>query len=353
MSRRALTLLLGGLLALGLTLAGAVQTVPYVALTPGPAFNTLGKVDGSSVLTITGRPTYPTTGALDLTTVSLQDHITLFEAVRGWLSSSEAVIPREVVFPPNQTSQQTEKDNLREMSQSHDDATTAALRQLGFPFAVTVQAVKAAPAQGRLAVGDRITSVDGRPVKDAISLSTLVSSRSPGQPVVIGYTRAGKAATVTLTTASAQDSEKSPDSDGSQQAHGSKPRAVIGVTLDEAPVGVKVDIELKDVGGPSAGLMFALGIIDKLGPESLTAGRTIAGTGTIDGSGTVGEIGGIAQKMRGAKARGATVFLSPAGNCSDAKANKPGGLTLVKVSTLQGALDALATLRAGGTPPGC
>jgi PDZ domain-containing protein len=155
--------------------------------------------------------------------------------------------------------------------------------------------------------------------------------------VTIGFLRKGVAGSVVLTTIS---------------SGGDAPRAIVGVTPDEESA-VKVDIELKDVGGPSAGLMFALGIIDKLGPDNLTGGKNVAGTGTISGDGQVGAIGGIAQKMRGAKAQGATVFLAPAENCADAAANRPSGLTLVKVSTLHGALAALATLRSGGTPPSC
>jgi PDZ domain-containing protein len=337
-SRRALTLLLASVLALGLAIAGGVQGVSYVALTPGPAFNTLGKVDGTAVLTIQGHQTYETNGALDLTTVSVRDHITLFEAIKGWFSSSEAVVPREIVFPPDRTPSQSEKDNQQQMSQSHDDATTAALTELGIPSTVTIKEVgKGLPADGKLQVGDILTTVDGKPVTSEASLKAFISPRKPGAPVDIGYTRAGARGTVTLTTAS---------------SGGKAPRAIVGITPEESSA-VKVDIQLKDVGGPSAGLMFALGIIDKLGAESLTGGKNIAGTGTITGDGMVGEIGGIAQKMRGAKAQGATVFLAPAGNCADAKANKPSGITLVKVESLHGALAALATIRAGGTAPSC
>jgi PDZ domain-containing protein len=182
-----------------------------------------------------------------------------------------------------------------------------------------------------------VTTVDGHKVTDATSLRNLITARAPGRTVVLGYVRAGKAGTVTLTTVASKD----------------KPvRAVIGITTkEETPV--KVNIQLKDVGGPSAGLMFALGIIEKLGPDSLTGGKLLAGTGEITADGKVGAIGGIAQKMLGARHENATVFLAPADNCPEAKANKPDGLTLIKVSTLQGALDALATLRAGGTPLSC
>jgi len=131
-------------------------------------------------------------------------------------------------------------------------------------------------------------------------------------------------------------------------------RPIVGLSLEErAKFDVTVEIGLKDVGGPSAGLMFALGIIDKLGRESLTGGRAIAGTGEITAEGVVGPIGGIPQKMLGARESGATVFLVPADNCEEAKKARHDGLQLVKVGTLKEALDALKALREGGTPQSC
>ncbi len=342
MSRRALTLLLASVLALALAVAGGTQPVPYVALTPGPAFNTLGSVGGTPVLSITGHATYPAQGSLDLTTVSVKDRITLFEALWGWMSPSEAVVPREVVFPPNQTAQQVDTQNTALMRQSQDDATTAALRELGIPSQTTVEVdvvAAGAPAAGSLKPGDVLRVIDGQKVTTSASLRVLIGKHRPGQAVRIGYTRGGKVATATVTTIASTDTPR---------------RAIIGITPREvSSFPIKVSIMLKDVGGPSAGLMFALGIIEKLGPESLTGGRDIAGTGEITADGKVGPIGGIAQKMLGAKEQHATVFLSPADNCAEAKANKPSGIALVKVTTLKDALAALAVLRAGGTPPSC
>lgn len=342
MSRRYLTLLLAAALAVGLALAGAWATVPYVVLQPGPAFDTLGNVGTTPVLSVKGHKTYPTDGSLDLTTVSVLDHVSLFEALSGWVSSSDAVVPRELVYPPDQSDQQTEQQNQQAMQQSQDDAVSAALHQLGVPgtTVVTVAGIaKGKPAAGRLQVGDVLTTVDGQKVSDVAGLRALLSNRAVGATAVVGYVRKGVAGTVTVATVGSSDDPRRP---------------VIGIEAAERTTfPVKVDVMLKDVGGPSAGLMFALGILDKLEPGSLTGGRRIAGTGEITPDGKVGEIGGIAQKMRGARAAGATVFLAPAGNCREAARSKPGGLTLVKVSTLKGALAALATLRAGGTPPTC
>jgi len=222
------------------------------------------------------------------------------------------------------------------------EATVAAMRVLGIKgtVQVTVGAITDnGPSEGHLQVGDVLTTVDGKKVNGLQGLRSLISSRRPGQPVVIGYTRAGKSGTVRLRTAPAPSEPT---------------RAVIGIeatTRSQFPV--QVDIKLQDVGGPSAGLMFALGIIDKLQPGSLTGGRVVAGTGEIDESGRVGPIGGIAQKMRGAVRARASVFLVPSANCSEAKHNRPGHLVLAKVGTIQDALDALAAVRAGRTPASC
>jgi PDZ domain-containing protein len=341
-SRRALTTLLAVLLAAGLAVAGALQTVPYVLLSPGPAFNTLGSYGSDQVLTIKGGRTYPTDGALDATTVSVTDHLTLFEALQGWLSRDDAVIPREIVYPPDQTPQQTDRQNAQDMRQSQDDAIVAAMRALGVKgtVQVTVDAINAkGPSDGHLRVGDVLRTVDGKRVTGLQSLRALISARRPGATVAIGYARAGKAGTVTLRTVASKET---------------KPRAVIGIqaaTHPEFPV--HIDIKLRDVGGPSAGLMFALGIVDKLQPGSLTGGQVVAGTGEIDENGKVGAIGGIAQKMRGAVRAHATVFLVPSANCEEARRNKPDELRLVRVTTLDGALKALAALRTGGSPQSC
>jgi PDZ domain-containing protein len=341
-SRRTLTQLLAVLLALGLAIVAGMRTVPYVVLLPGPAFDTLGDAGSTPVLSISGHKTYPTDGSLDLTTVSVLDGVSLAEALRAWWSSSEAVVPREVIYPPEQNREETEARNAEEMTQSHDDATTAALRAVGIKGTETVEvtAVSAGmPAEGLLEKGDVLVSVDGKKVADQDVLRSLINRKAPGATVVIGFLRKGKPGLVGIVTAAAKDDPK---------------RAVVGVTTQFfARFPVKVDIQLKDVGGPSAGLMFALGIVDKLQPGSLTGGKHIAGTGEISPAGVVGGIGGIAQKMRGAQAAGATVFLVPDVNCAEARAAAPSRLQLVRVATLQGALSALSTLRSGGAPPTC
>ena len=192
-----------------------------------------------------------------------------------------------------------------------------------------------------LQVGDVLTAVDGEPVRDAAELRALISGRAPGEPVTITYQRAGTPTDVRVTTTTAGD-------------EGEK-RAVIGVVTEEKPLEVPFDvtIHLQDVGGPSAGLMFTLGILDKLGADSLTGGKYVAGTGEISVDGTVGPIGGITQKLIAARRKGAVVFLVPAANCAEAATRPPSGLTLVKVGTLTDALDGLQAVRRGDRPETC
>ena len=343
MSRRALTLLLASLLALGLTLAAAVARVPYVALGPGPTYDTLGEVDGAPVLEIEGRRSFPTDGQLDLTTVGVTARLTLAQALRGWFARDLAVVPREVVFPPGRTDEQVDADNTQAMKESQSAAVLAAARQLGFRVSeVRVQEVNEdSPAEGRLQVGDLLTEVDGKAVRDAAELRALIGTRTAGEPVTITYERGGRSATARITTGtSGGDGEKRP---------------VIGVLTEETPLEVPFDvmINLQDVGGPSAGLMFTLGIIDKLDAPSLTGGKYIAGTGEISTDGTVGPIGGITQKLIAARRKGAVVFLVPEANCAEAATDPPSGLTLVKVATLSDALTGLEAVRRGAEPVTC
>jgi PDZ domain-containing protein len=341
MSRRVVVLAAAGFLTVLLAAAAALLPVPYVALQPGPTTNTLGAVHGTPLIQIKGRQTYPDRGHLDLVTVSVlggpRQRLDLVTALRGWLDDRIAVVPETSVYPKGETADEAERQSTAEMTQSQQDARTAALRELGIPVdshVVVAGLSPGSPSAGKLRKGDTIVSVDGRSVADGAALRDAITAKKAGDPVRLGVRRGGTESTVRLTT------EAAPD-DG---------RAIIGVeTRDEVTYPFTVDISLDDVGGPSAGMMFALGIIDKLTPGSLTGGRYIAGTGTIDAQGHVGEIGGITQKMLGARGKGATVFLSPAKNCAQAKATKPDGLRLVRVRTLSDAVDALDDLRAGRT----
>lgn len=350
MTRRALTLSLGTALSVALALGGAVTPVPYVALEPGPTFDTLGAEgtdNGEQVIEITGRETFPTTGKLDLTTVSVSQRLSLGAALWGWFDRDKAVLPREIVYPPDKSDEEVEADNQQSMQQSQDTATTAALRVLKIRSeVVAVDQVPDGPSAGKLQPGDVLVEVDGQPILDGASLRELIGARQPGETVRIGFRRdAGAVQEVTVTTAASPADPDDPDA---------PVRPVIGVVTRPTPVrDITVDINLKDVGGPSAGLMFALGIVDKLDKVDITGGRHIAGTGEMAADGRVGAIGGITQKLVGARRKGATVFLVPADNCVEARGSIPDGLTLIKAATLRDALVGLRVLRDGGVPEGC
>jgi len=345
MSRRAVTLLIAGIgLVASLVIVFAVP-VPYVALLPGPTYNTLGPLNGKPVVQISGHRTYTAPGHLNMVTVSYiggpgaNPPFNIFAALQAWLSPHQAVVPQEELFPPGQTQQQVVKQDSEQMVNSQQTAQAAALCQLGIRFTTidTISGtIKGLPAAGRLHRGDVVKAVDGKAVTCKSSAATMIRARPVGHRVVLTIARGGKVHTVALRTASY------------------KGEPVIGVNVVESfkfPFQVKINIG--SVGGPSAGMMFALAIIDKLTPINLTGGKFIAGTGEIEVSGAVDPIGGIQQKMAAARAAGATVFLAPADNCSDTAGSVPAGMRVVKVSTLRGAIAALKAIKAGQPVPSC
>ncbi|MET7465772.1 PDZ domain-containing protein [Nonomuraea sp. NPDC005501] len=345
MSRRALTLLVAGFLVLLLGVVGAVMKVPYVVLSPGPTENTIGQVDKKPVITISGRQTYPTSGELNLVTVAYQggpsSRIDLLTALRGWIDPDVAVVPESTIFPETRSQQQVEEENTVEMANSQDYATAAALGELKIPYGTAVSVLsteKGKPADGKLRKGDEITAVGGRTVANVEGISEAVKAVKPGESVAFTITRGKDKLDVSVPT-----------------VQGTGGKAVVGMVMQaKYKFPFDVDINVGDVGGPSAGLMFSLGILDKLTPGELTGGKDIAGTGTIDPSGAVGPIGGIAQKMVGARKAGATVFLTPADNCAEALKAVPDGLRLVRATSLHEAVQALDAIRTGkGEVPAC
>jgi PDZ domain-containing protein len=345
--RRALTLALSLAVVVALVIAGFTLPVPYVTLVPGPVYNTIGTTpsSGKPLIKVVGHKSYPSSGHLDLVTVAVTDpqhSPTLFAAIAAWLDPHKAVVPQQVLYPPTENAKQVTEQESQEMQTSQNHAIVAALRHLNIPVrrAVAVGKVSAdTPAAKRLHAGDVILAVDGQHVSGADQLRKLISARKPGQSVMLTIRRHGAKKKVTVNTIAAGPKSK---------------RAIVGFVPTAKPqFPFSIRFGLRGVGGPSAGLMYTLGIIDKLTPGDLTHGKFVAGTGTISPSGKVGKIGGIEQKVVAARRRGATVFLTPAPNCTAAKRSAPDGLRLVKVRTLGGALSALHALRAGGSVPSC
>ena len=318
---------------------GGVGTVPFVALGPGPTYDTLGAVGDTTVITIAGEDTYPTAGHLNMTTVSLGTDLTLFSALGKWLSGRYALVPREEIYPKDRTTDQVQQEQARAFQDSEANAETAALSYLEYPMTVIAnRIVEDSPAQGKLEPGDRLLLVNGRAVTDAEQVREALGGTSPGQVVEVRYQRGPVSGTAEITLAARDDRET----------------GFLGVEAANQPdVGFDITISLADIGGPSAGLMFALAIVDKLTPGELNGGQFVAGTGEITSDGAVGPIGGIPFKMNAAREAGATVFLVPADNCLEASQRAPDGLRLVKVENLRDAVSSLDALRDGGDTPTC
>ncbi|HEU4947129.1 MAG TPA: PDZ domain-containing protein [Kribbella sp.] len=343
MTRRTATLVTSIIVlvaALGLV---TVFPVPFVSFSPGPVRDTLGASKNKPVIEITGHETYPTDGRLDLTTVSVTSpdrQLTLPQAMRNWLDPHHDLFPRDIIYPPDQSADEVEEQNTAEMTGSQDSAVAAALQEAGLPVHPKVASVaKGSPAAGKLKPGDVIYEVDGVAVTKVPQVGELVRKNKVGDQVEFRIRRGGKEQTVTLKAAATP---------------GDPTRPMVGITIgvDSA---VKVTVNLgQDIGGPSAGTAFALAIYDKLTPGPLLAGKHVAGTGTIDAVGQVGAIGGIQQKIAGAKEAGATVFLVPGPNCSAALHADVDGIRLVKITTLHEAIAALTALAKGsGDVPAC
>lgn len=320
----------------------AVAPSPYVIEQPGPVYNTLGSVsvDDTDVplITIEGAMSYDTVGSLNMLTVSIlgnrENPLSWVEAGLSWFDPNRALLPMDAIFPAGVTSEQQSQENQALMVNSQQDAIAAALINLGYPVGrdVTVSGLaEGSAAQGLLQADDVISAANGVAVSSVTELRAQVNAGA-GAPVALTVLRAGSSTAVTVTPTTA--------SDGSY---------VLGIgarVVYKFPI--TVNIQLDNVGGPSAGMMFALGIIAKLTPNGdLTGGEEWAGTGTIDADGNVGAIGGIAQKMAGARSAGADQMLAPSDNCDEVTGHIPDGLDVYAVSTLDEAKAVVQAVAAG------
>jgi PDZ domain-containing protein len=337
-------------IALVTGLALAVVPSPYVVEKPGPVYNTLGSADyqgeDTDLITIPDQTVYPTEGSLDLLTVSVlgnpDNRLNWLTVAAAWLDPSQAVVPLESVFPADESTEDRDKANEVAMVNSQQDAIAAALTSLDYEYPSDLSVVSLAddaPATGLIEPGDLIRSVNGETVADITALREALAASGADKAATIGLSRDGTDLTVDVTPVELQGS------------------VVLGINVkSDYQFPFDVEIQLDKVGGPSAGMMFALGIIDKLTPGSLQGGADVAGTGTIDQAGTVGAIGGIRQKLFGAEKAGADWFLAPAANCDEVTGHIPDGLTVLAVETLDDSLAALDAIRTGAdtsTLPTC
>jgi Lon-like protease len=327
-SGSALTLVVLALLAAALLNWVTVDRVVYL---PGPVYDTLGTIDDQPVVTVEeGLSTYPTDGELYLTTVRLDggpgEEVTAWEWLRASLDPALSVYPREQVFREDTTAEQVREQNTELMQHSQQDAAVVGLRAAGVEVPediVVAQVMVDAPADGVLHVDDQILRVEGEAVTDTETVRSRLQEVEAGQVATMTVVRDGEELEIEVPTKRDEDSG----------------RTIVGVYLApryELPY--DVTIQAGRVGGPSAGLMFALAVYDTLTPGALTGGTSIAGTGTITGLGNVGPVSGVAQKMHASQRAGVDLFLAPADNCDEVVGAEPDGLLVVPVSTFDEAL---------------
>jgi PDZ domain-containing protein len=336
------TLLLAALVGLVII---AFLPAPFVLEKPGPVFDTLGDVSvgGEQVplIEIDGEPVFPTAGTLDMLTVTIAgdpDNLpSWLEVAVAYFNPRVAVLPVEQVYPVGYSVQDSNEQGRIDMENSQQEAIAAALGQLGYQFdseLTVAQVIEGTPADGVLEVGDIIQSFDGVAYADVTGLRRGIADNGVDAPGTIVVDRGGEELSLEITPVLSE---------------GDDPAPIVGIVVGgKYDFPFDVTIQLENVGGPSAGMMFALGIIDKLTDGELNGGEKVAGTGTINGAGEVGPIGGIRQKMWGAVDAGATWFLAPATNCDEVTGHIPPGLTVFSVSTLEDSLNVLEAISSGG-----
>lgn len=333
-------MLLAGLAGMVAALVAAQITLPYAIMTPGPVTNTLGETgDGTPLIEVNGAEAFPTEGRLNFTTVRIGggpgDETDIVEYLSARLSSEATILPIDQVFPTGATRTEIRQENQAEMVGSQAEATAVALRALGYAVRETVSVAgvdESSTFVDLLEDGDVVVAVNDVVTEGADAIRAEVAKVPVGGAVSISVQRGGADVTVEGTTIGV---------DG---------RSVLGIFLRrEFDSDVEVTITAGDVGGPSAGMMFALGVYDVLTEGALTSGNDISGTGTITADGQVGPIGGIVQKVVGAKDGGSEFFLAPTTNCAELDGRVPDGIDVYAVDTFEVALATVEDIAAGDT----
>ena len=329
-------------LSLALITFGSLALLPtgYVIERPGQVFNVMGEVNGEPVISASNATTYPSQSQFDVTTVSLLGNReatpSWFQILLAWADPHQIVLPLDEVFPANRTTEEIRAESTMQMEVSQQDAIAAALLRLGHevPRQMYVASVIAdAPSSGILVAGDFVKTANGEAVATFDGFKSKIQSAGGGT-VVVGVERDGQFL----------EFEIAPQDREGTWVIG----AMIGYTYDFP---VDIQLQLGDVGGPSGGLMFTLGILDALEQGDLAGANHVAGTGTISADGMVGPIGGIQLKMIAAAEAGADLFLVPIGNCNEAIGQVPEGLPVVSVRDLDEAVTAVEQLKSGSTFP--
>lgn len=336
MRRNTWTLIVSVSLTVLATLVLFIVPVPYVTWSPGLTYDLLGQTRGVDTLTITGAATYPSTGELRISTVSVtrvDERLTLLEALMAYWAQDRDVLPREAVYPPGSSVQELRAREAQQMDTSQGNAVAAALRAAGMPvreLPMVITVTVLGPAYGKLFPGDLITAVAGVPVTTVREVGAAIQEQRIGASIPFSIVRDRVPMTVVV------DSLASP----------TRPIVpIVGMTWDtgylyEPQVLLSID---STVGGPSAGLMVALGVYERLTPGDLLAGHRVAGSGTVTADGVVGPVGGILEKLAAAQRVGVQYFLVPAENCRDIGV-MPEGMISIRVAQLSDAISALEHL---------
>lgn len=324
-----------GLLASLLIAVLTAAPAGFAIAEPGPTFDTLSVVDDAPLLQISGATVYESSGELRLTTVSFSDAssrpFTVGRVIEAFFSPARSVSPSETVFGTPEQRDDEEEASAQQWISSQEAATVSALEARGevVPAVITVAGVlEESKAAGLMVEGDVLTAANGSALVSYSDLSRFLDSSTPGDEVTITVDRAGESIDLTFDLMESEDGQ-----------------ARMGIYVDpvfDLPIDVSVDIDR--VGGPSAGMMFALAIMDRLSPEDELAGAKVAGTGEIEADGQVYPIGGIRHKLYGAREAGATYFLAPVENCPDVVGHVPEGLSVYAVDTLNDAYAAIVAI---------
>ena len=308
--------------------------LPFATFAPGGTIDVLGSDSNEAeVVQVDGHEVFRDTGQLRMTTVRVSPagdpprtaYLSLGELMGTWFDGDDAVYPYSSVHQEGETAESSREQGAVQMATSQDDAVYVALTEDGIdvPQVLQVAAVTAdLPSEGLLEVGDVLTSIDGVAIDDDVELRRAIQQGTADEPIRIGIERDGEAQTVEVTPV--------------EETIEGRQRLLVGITPGydyEFPFDVEINIS-DNIGGPSAGLIFSLAVYDTITPGALTGGARVAGTGEIAPDGSVGPIGGIQQKIAGAREEGTDLFLVPVDNCADALGAENGDMTLVRASTM-------------------
>jgi Lon-like protease len=316
----------GLIAAFAVAFVAAWVRLPYYAVGPGPT------QDVAPLIDVQGVDRYASRGQLVMTTIRWYQ-VTALQSVGAWIDDTQFVVPEDEIYPPGQDRELEQERATSQMDQSKIAASMVVLEELfGYPEehgrgALIGVTGEDCPSSGELFAGDLIVAIDGRPVPSVAAADRALEAVPDDEPVKFRVRAGDEAHDVAVTRAPCGGSDD----------------PLIGIRMVPA-FPFEIEIASGDVGGPSAGLMFALGLYDTLTPDDLTGGRTIAGTGTIGPKGHVGGIGGIVDKVVGAERAGASVFLVPAENMGELRGVDVGDMKLIPVASFDAAVAALEAL---------